>query len=317
MSTRSMLFVSLFAFALPACGGSISGNGDGTGALDGKADRGGNAHYYTLRQDGGTFVKRVNQTSTACADGVSRSECQVAGVDFSATKLSDDERAAFAGKPVIVRGQLVSQAVQGGSAATLVVDEVWVGAVGQSSAGEYAAIDGTAYKVVDTGVRCIAAPCLTYRETKLNQTHSTDVAGVELAAVGADDAAVGEAYNALTAGGLLVAGHNEAVSGPAGKAQQLVATNFYRRVQHVATGTITGDEACGGFAGLGCGAGEYCDVTTANACGGADLMGVCKPLGELCNQVYVPVCGCDGKTYANDCERVQAQVQLAHDGACN
>lgn len=33
-------------------------------------------------------------------------------------------------------------------------------------------------------------------------------------------------------------------------------------------------------------------------------------------RVSRPVCGCNGKTYANDCERQKAKVQLDHVGAC-
>ncbi len=75
-------------------------------------------------------------------------------------------------------------------------------------------------------------------------------------------------------------------------------------------------KACGGFVGGTCAHNEYCDVTVANACGGADLPGVCKPVAHWCTEIYQPECGCDGKTYANDCQRVQAKVQLDHAGKC-
>lgn len=36
----------------------------------------------------------------------------------------------------------------------------------------------------------------------------------------------------------------------------------------------------------------------------------------MCEAIYLPVCGCDGKTYGDDCER-KGQTQLDHVGECN
>jgi hypothetical protein len=74
-------------------------------------------------------------------------------------------------------------------------------------------------------------------------------------------------------------------------------------------------QLCGGIAGIACPSGQFCEYPAA-MCNAADLAGVCLPLPGACVQSFAPVCGCDGKTYANDCERQVARVAKDHDGAC-
>lgn len=73
--------------------------------------------------------------------------------------------------------------------------------------------------------------------------------------------------------------------------------------------------ACGGFIGDGCAEGFFCEFPPGS-CHIADLQGTCIPVPVGCPRVFDPVCGCDGKTYANDCVRQSAQVGLAHVGEC-
>ena len=82
-------------------------------------------------------------------------------------------------------------------------------------------------------------------------------------------------------------------------------------------GSGGGQKTCGGIAGLQCDRGQFCEFPAGVCSSIADGTGVCKPQTNACPDIYSPVCGCDNKTYGNDCERQAAGVSTLHAGACD
>jgi hypothetical protein len=76
-------------------------------------------------------------------------------------------------------------------------------------------------------------------------------------------------------------------------------------------------EVCGGFVNAQCDKGLFCEYSECSA-----SAGVCEKIPDVCEldqdkaKAIIEVCGCDGETYKNDCERKRAGARKDHDGPC-
>lgn len=131
--------------------------------------------YVTLRRDirkciapmcGGYFVADVNR--------VTFSEKYVNALDFSKSDLSADDIAVVLGAPegeLVLRGKL-GPAEARFNTRPFQVYEAYRGMPGVT------ATDKTFFTVEDTGIRCVRAPCPTFKAKKLNSTATRMVDGV-------------------------------------------------------------------------------------------------------------------------------------------
>lgn len=194
--------------------------------------------FYTIRRDvrrcaspmcGGYFIRLLNQSRTRCHDGRFMKECYVASIEWSGQPEPQDNRA-------LVRGSLSTFPGHRGKFGLLRAREVWIPAGNTQASGAY-------FRVRDRGIRCIAAPCETHHEAKLNTSVSRNIAGVDLSGAGTTDREESEATTAMTSpDGILVAGVHTRVTGPAGRSQMLKATQFYLRAKPGGTSSGNGNQ---------------------------------------------------------------------------
>ncbi len=71
---------------------------------------------------------------------------------------------------------------------------------------------------------------------------------------------------------------------------------------------------CGGMADDTCADDAWCDYD--GPCRAPDAQGICRPRPDGCDDVLLPVCGCDDQTYPNRCEAERAGVDVQREGEC-
>lgn len=177
--------------------------------------------FYTVREDmrrcasptcGGYFVKRVNLPLTRCANGRDAPECYVAEIDWNGQAQVETGLA-------ILRGEMSEKRYDPrGMFGVLRVNESWQAVNDKRPTGLF-------YRVRDRGLRCIAFPCPTHHEARLNSTISQNIAGVDLSALNGADVA-----RSMTGpNGVIAAGDHVKVKGPGGSLLELKATQVYLR----------------------------------------------------------------------------------------
>ena len=182
--------------------------------------------YYVVRPDprlcpsplcGGHWVSLANQARTRCHDGLFRPRCYVTrAVDVRREPLSSPWPEALA-RAEIAQWEFEGPGVQ--KLGLLVVAEIWR-PVGRPATGGF-------YRLRDTAVRCIRAPCFSFRGARLNGSLRVTLSDFDPGRVRASSDEIESARTALASDtGLLASGRP--VGTPHG-GRVFSASRFYLR----------------------------------------------------------------------------------------
>jgi uncharacterized protein DUF6748 len=164
--------------------------------------------YFVVRPDprlcpsplcGGYWVSLANHARTRCHDGLLRPRCYVANA-------VDGHRHPLTAGPA--NGSLVRAAIERwtfegfGQLGVLVVANVFAPAGRAPESGGF-------LRLVDTGIRCVRAPCFALRASRLNRSSRTTLSGIDIGAARTTpgeldrvEAALGTKNGVLAQGGI-------------------------------------------------------------------------------------------------------------------
>lgn len=169
------------------------------------------ASVYRLRGDprlcpspmcGGFWASRVNRRLTRCFGGDVRPACYVASVVLSALPSSAHPRvqAALGSGRALIRGTLAQySADQFPQLGRLIATSAWLAAGARAGTG-------TVYRVVDTGIRCLKAPCFSFRATPLNGSARVTLSALDFSTLEIPSSTLDRAGALLSHGGALISG---------------------------------------------------------------------------------------------------------------
>ena len=213
MTCRAMVAALLASSVLGLTGGPASGDSAAAGSS-----------FYVVRSDprlcpsplcGGNWVALANRARTRCSDGALRPLCYVA-------KIVDEARQPLSANvppEALARAAIEGQEFPGfGKLGVLVVAEV-LKPVGGPAKGDF-------YRLRDTGVRCIRAPCFSMRAEQLNRRARVTFSDLDLKPTGASAEDLALALALLGPKGLLAAGR---VNTTSNSGRVFRATRIYLR----------------------------------------------------------------------------------------